>query len=123
MGRVTQVLARLKTGTYTLTRRAAGSYVDGRFVDGASSTITGVVASVQPFPDRERRNLPEGIQTADARVFFTETPVQVADDTAKVPGDRVAIGGENFEAIKVEPWGGDLLPHYRVTFVRRSYGS
>lgn len=124
MSEVSEVLATFATGTYTVTRRGASSYASGTGepVAGSTSTFT-AVASVQPMPGREAKNLPEGIATEDARVMYVEELLRAADDRTKTQGDRVAVDGDSFEAIKVEPWGGALLPHYRVTLVRRGYGT
>lgn len=124
MSEVSEVLATFATGTYTVTRRGASSFAagTGEPVAGSTSTFTSV-ASVQPFPGREAKNLPEGIETHDARVMFAEELLRAADDRTKTQADRVTVDGDVFEVLKVEPWGGNLLPHYRATLVRRGYGT
>ena len=123
MSAVSLMLSRLGTGTYTVTRSTPGDYGanTGDYVPGATSAFS-ARASVQPMSPRERKNLPEGLQTEDVRVMYTEEAIQAADDSTKALGDKVDIGGETFEAVKVEPWGGTLLPHYKSTLVRRGYG-
>lgn len=118
------LLAVLGTGTYTVTREAAGSYgaADGEWDPGASTSFT-LVGSLQPASGRDRKNLPEGMATGDVRVLYSETEVRTASDRTKIPADAVTVDGEVYEVVHVEPWGGTLIPHYKALLVRRGYGA
>lgn len=124
MGVASDMLAVLGTGTYTVTRQAAGSYgaADGEWDAGASSTLS-LVGSLQPANGRDRDNLPEGISLSDTRVLYVAEEVRTANDRTKIPADTVVVDGEVFEVVHVEPWGGSLIPHWRALLVRRGYGA
>lgn len=105
-------IASLSTGSYTRTRYAAGTTVDGLYTAGAASTAT-IDASVQPVRGAELQSLPEGRHADDSRVVYTESELRVSP----VP-DRVTIGGEAFEVFKVEPWTAHGVTYYRALVSR-----
>lgn len=98
-----RLISRFATGTYTVTRRTASTYVAGRAVAGSSSTLT-ITASVQPASGRELERLPEGRRAKETRVLYTTTPLYVGGQGAAYEADRIAIGGATWEVQHVEAW-------------------
>lgn len=90
------VIAGLASDTVTVTRTAAPSRALGRATAGATSTIAGVVASVQPVSGRDLKTLPEGRHADDCRVLYTATPLLVTD--------QVPLQGEAYEVFRVRRW-------------------
>lgn len=89
----TSALARFGTGTYTVTRRAAGSVgTDGVLSPGSPSTFQ-IAASVQALNGRELQRLSQGVRVAERRKLYTATALQVLD--------VVAIGTEQWEVEEV----------------------
>lgn len=93
----------LMTGTYTVTRSAAGAYgTDGRFVAGSTSTFS-ITASVQPLDGRDLLRLPEGLRTSEVLKIYTKTRLFVQG--AGQDPDSVAIDGVPHQIEMVETWG------------------
>jgi hypothetical protein len=97
----------------TVTRYAAGSYVDGRWVEGVGSTFT-IKASVQPLSDREMQLLPEARRNTETYNLFTDTQLRTAEQTQGKNADRVSIYGEMFEVLSVGHWQNDVLNHFKI---------
>ncbi len=101
---LTGVIARMSTGTYTVTRRTAATYdASGALVAGSTTTLT-INASVQngfatASAGRTMRTLPEAQHSDDVRVLFTTT--ELRPRTPTVDADRVTIDGEAFEVWQV----------------------
>lgn len=89
------------SNTYTVTRRAAGTWVKGKHLPGSPSTFE-IRASVQPMSGEELLRLPEGMQTSEVRRLFTATKL-VARAGNAVP-DEVAIDDDRWEVQLVESW-------------------
>ncbi len=98
---LTAVIARMRTGTYTVTRRtAAAPAYDTSGVKTADATSTfSIEASVQNISGRNLRNLPEGQHADDVRVLYTET--ELRPRTPTVAGDRLVIDSESYEVFRV----------------------
>lgn len=108
------IIARNLTGTYTVTRYAAGTWTSGVFTKGSGSTVS-VAGAVQPVSGREFQALPEGRRANEVRVFFTATALLTEGAT---PADVVSIGGESWEVFHVETWTGRGVTHYRCLVSR-----
>lgn len=103
-----------QTGTYTVTRYAAGSYTNGVFTPGGTSTFS-VAAAVQPIPQGRKLVIgPEGQSANDLRSLWTSTELRA---TAGTP-DTVSIGSETWKVFEVETWTGLGETHY-CAFVAR----
>lgn len=85
----------------TIYRKAAGAYVNGIWVEGAETTIL-ITASVQPTTGEEMLSLPEGRRNKKTYALFTSTDINVIVGTSNP--DQVAIFGERYEVVRVEPW-------------------
>jgi len=90
--------------TFTRKRRAGGSYVDGRWVDGAAEPDVDLVASVQPVSGRDLLRLPEGLRTRDTIAVITNGELRTANETAGLQADRLVVGGEEWEIVALDDW-------------------
>lgn len=103
-------------GPYSLTRRAAGTYVNGNYVPAVGTTTVTVAGSLQPVTGRELRDLSEAQRGDEIRVLYTLTKIYTRE-----PGfdpDTISIGGEAWTCIKVEQFDAFGETHYRAYFAR-----
>lgn len=105
------VITAFATGTYAVTRRGAGAYVNGYFVAAGSSQFN-ITASVQPVTGRELRALPEAYHSEVVKVLYTTTELFTRTPTQSP--DVVAIDSEDYEVFKVETWEAFGGTHYVV---------
>lgn len=90
------------TGIYAVTRFDVGTYVDGVYVAGSTSTLQ-VKALVMPAGGQELRKLPEGLQDVETFMVLSVTELKM-DDTVSAPDRLVIPGRGTFELKKVEDW-------------------
>lgn len=115
----------LGAASFSVQRVAAGSFVDGRWVDGASSTFD-IVGSWQPMTGRQREQLPELYRTRQTARLICDTaqpllsPVDVA---AKTRQDVVTRSGRRYEIISVDDWSGHAAPTAHVTYTLAEIGA
>jgi len=101
-------------GAYTITRRAPGTTMLGRYTPGATSTFP-ITAVVVPFGQNELIVLPEGQHVEDTRVVYTSTHLHA---TPGAP-DLITIGGDPFAVLAVQgPYELDGDTHF-VAYVAR----
>jgi hypothetical protein len=100
-----EVIDSLKTGSYTVTRTAAGSHVAGRFVPGSDSTFS-IDAVVQPVRGHELMTLPESRHGEEIKAVFTVTELLLKD--------KLAIGDDSFEVFRSEKWEAFGDTHWRA---------
>lgn len=102
-------------GTYTVTRRAASTYVDGRLQAPATTTLS-ILASVQPASGRDIQYLPEGMRSSKAFAVWTSTQLY-----SKVIGvndpDQLTIDGDTYEVAGCEQWNASGA-YWRALVVR-----
>lgn len=116
---LTDVIGVFGTGTYTVTRTAAGARTLGRYAPGATSTFT-IAASVQPLTGREIKALPEGDHADEHRVVYTTTELRTLMASVGAP-DSVSIDGEAWDVARVEKWPGPSgTTHYRARVSRKA---
>lgn len=92
-----------------VTRKTAGTVVDGLYVEGVTSSIN-ITASVQPLMPEEVDQLPEGKRTSDPRWLFTYTELNPASSANP---DLVSIDGSLYEVDKVGQWQNNVINHYK----------
>jgi hypothetical protein len=102
------------TGTYTVTRGASPTFVDGVAVSGSTSTFT-LNASVQPLDEIQIRRLPEGQRTDDYRAVYTDTQLNTTEST-QIP-DTLVIDGDVFQVTTSERY--QELGNYFCSVVQR----
>ena len=98
--------------TYTVTRRAAGAYVNGRHQPGTTSSFT-IQAAVMPLSGRDLLRLPEGMRSSELLSVFTPTKLQLAGQP-----DTIAIGDGTYEVQEMEDWS-ELGGFYRFTVAKQ----
>jgi hypothetical protein len=98
--------------TLTVTRTAAGQFIDGDWIDGSTSTIT-VPASVQPMTEREIRRLPEAIRTTASLKVYSDSQLRPADEHAGTKGDTFAWDGYTWVVVGSERQAYTSLEHYK----------
>jgi hypothetical protein len=102
---LSDAVAMLASGSYTVTRPVAASLVDGWAVPGLSAVQTfAIVASVQPASGRDVERLPEGLRDRETMALFTATELRVAVPASGLPGDRLEVDGFTFEVHAHERW-------------------
>jgi hypothetical protein len=126
------VIGSLNAATYSVQRRASGSYDEhGRYASGAL-TMLSIVADVQPMIGRDLEQLPEGERGNEAKLVITTTELRTrmpgADDASEYGGagsepDRVLIDGEWYVVTKVETWRSFGSVHYECVATRESKGA
>lgn len=89
------------TGTYTVTRTAAGSYSGGLYTPGAESSFT-IDAGIFPLTGRELANLPQGQHGTEVRQLFTLTELKTR--TPSTEPDTIDISGETWEVLSVSQY-------------------
>ena len=97
------VVSLLKTGTYAVTRIAAGTYTDGIWVEGSPSALN-LDACVQPLRGRALQNLPEGKLASDLRKVYCDSELRTVNESDGTSADQITIGGDLYEIIESEPW-------------------
>jgi hypothetical protein len=97
--------------TITVTRRLKGSYVNGVYVSGATSTST-IRASVQPTTSDDLLSLPEGRRSSGSFRLYTND--QISEQTATHDPDIVTLFGEKYEIVKVFKWDNGVIPHLKA---------
>lgn len=103
MGRLGGAINRLATGTFTITRPAASSYVNGRAASGAPSTFQ-IVAVLVPLTGRELMSLPEGERSKERIAFLTRSQEIRTTSAGGATSDVITYKGVAYEIEKVETW-------------------
>ena len=100
---VADIIDRFMTGNYTVTRRAAATFTNGRAQASATTTLT-IEASVQRPKGRDLMRLPELRRTVETRVVYTTTQLLVGGQGEGNEADLVSIDGQSWEVEHVETW-------------------
>ena len=107
---------------YTVTRNAPGTFLDGTYVNGLTTTFT-IMASAQPLKPEVIQKYNFGRRNSKFMFLITETKLNVvtaAPATGK-PGtlqDIVTFAGEQYNVEKEEIWGNSVIPHYKYLIVK-----
>jgi len=103
-----QVIEFFKVSTnIAIKRDVLGATVKGRYTPGSRSTISDVVATVQPLSGDELEILPEGMRSKRTQRFDSETEFKQSDTATGLGPDWIEWDGETWEVEKVEThtWG------------------
>ena len=100
-----------------------GSYVDGVYQKGASSTVD-IIASVQRLSMRERQRLEEGFRGSETIKIYTEYSFIQTIQNNFFGGQIIDAAeffwrGTTFDMIASEKWD-YLIPHWKVTAIART---
>ncbi len=113
------VIQRLQTDTYTITRNATPTNVQGRLVPGAQSFFD-IIAVIQPFSQRDRYTYQTALDgvahNEEPRIVYSEERLIAISPTNS--SDQVTIDGELWSVFHSERWDyrGDT---YFKTFITR----
>ncbi len=98
------IISRLRTAaSYTVTRRAKATYVDGVVVPGATSTFT-IAAVVASTSGRDLKRLPEGRSSTDMQTIYTPTTLYVGAQNGNYESDLVSLNGDQWEVQFADVW-------------------
>ncbi len=87
----------------TVVRTENGSYVDGIYQEGTTSTFKTLASVQQPTPD-DVQMLPEGERNKDLRKFISKKPIRTTSDRDEVIADKVIYKGNHYKIISVNDW-------------------
>jgi len=93
----------LRNETLTITRKAAGTYENGHYVDG-TETVISIMANVQPLSGSQILQLAEADREKESWAILTESEIRVNDIAAR--------GGKTYEVQRVEDFNNQPIPHY-----------
>lgn len=107
---------------YTFTRRA-GSYVNGRWLDGSATTFT-VACNIQPnIQGKMTKLLPEGDRSKYSIVILTNGIAQSVrtsqEGSGLLKGDEVTWNGDVYEVREINFYNLGVLDHYMALAVRK----
>ncbi len=103
------------TGTYQVTRRSAGTFVNGIATPGAESTFS-IVAAVVPTPGKELLRLPELRRSIETKTVYTATTLTVGVQGGN-DADLILLDGEQWEVQVSGQWPGNS--GFSVALVQR----
>lgn len=97
------VLDSLSSGTFTVTRRGAGTVSGGIVTPGSASTFS-IAAVIQPAGPEHMERMPEGTRIDDTKVIYTRTPLYVSNEATGGVADRISIDGKTYEVESVRDY-------------------
>ena len=105
-----------------LRRPSAGSYVNGRWVEGSTTNST-ITASIQPVTGEDMEELPEARRESEAYKMYTSTEIKTIQEAGSDQNaDRVLFFGKEFEVHQVNPWQNNSnfknVNHYKYLVLR-----
>lgn len=103
----------------TITRTTAGAYVNGLFVPGTPSSIT-IQASVQPVTGEDIKALPEGRRLDDYVKVYTDSDLQVLQESTGKQPDKLSWRGHTYECISADVRQMSVINHFKYIFSKVS---
>jgi hypothetical protein len=98
---------------YNVTRTAPGTYTNGEWVNGASSTVP-IMATIQPVSDQDLKALPEGTRSSDVVKIYTETLLYTVEDKGvNQQPDRITWFGAVYEITSKSVRQMGIINHFR----------
>jgi len=112
----------LLTGKTTLTikRTSAGSYVNGRWVDGTTvAPAPTITANVQPANTRDLLLLPESERTKEwVKVYTTDLIRNLREGVNGWAADEFTWNGDTYRVMRVKRYQMGVLDHYKALAAR-----
>lgn len=104
--------AGFSTGIYTVTRSSPGTWVDGRFVDGPTTTLT---IDAAEFPGSETSTEHQwGTEGTEQRTLYTDTQLLPARESPPI-GDQPGVGIKaDLVEIEGHQWIVRTVNHYKA---------
>jgi len=105
--------------TATVKRYGQGSYLHGRWVDGAETTFT-ITANIQPHTVKNLSDTTaEGNKSKKAIKVFTTTTLRMTQEgTALQSGDKISWHNELYEVSELYTYEMGVLNHTMVIAIR-----
>lgn len=102
----------------TVYREGAGSYVNGVWVEGTTSTFN-IKAKIQPLSGYQVAIMPESDRTRSwIKVFTPDTIRQKKEGPNGHGADRLYWNGDLYEVMKVFTWSKTVQDHIEAHLVR-----
>ena len=98
----------LKNETIIIIRKTAGSYVNGRYVEGDETEIE-IDANVQPLTGNEFLQLAEGDRYKESWKVFSASEIRANDVITRL--------GKTYEVRRVSDYSSQSIPHYEALMV------
>jgi hypothetical protein len=89
--------------TVTVKRRAAGTYTNGRWVEGTESELS-VVASIQPARGSHLAFLPEAQRTGEELIGYFASEIFTSRAQPKKNSDVIIWQGKRYVVLSVRRW-------------------
>jgi len=87
----------------TVERTSPGSYVDGIYQAGTTSTFKALISIQQPTP-KQLEVLLEGERSSDVKLFISNKPLRTVIDKDDLPADVVITKGQRYKIIRSGDW-------------------
>lgn len=118
----------LGTGSYVVTRRGVGTYVDGIYTRGSVIATFTILAVVQPatgmqrvVPGKDMLAHADGQTVDDVLALHTATELHPAAPTGEA--DYVNVEGADWLVFRVEKWNLSNQIFYRAVIARDTVGA
>lgn len=98
-------------------RLTAGTWLDGRWVEGAPVSID-FLASVQPTTPHDLLFLDIGRRERKSYTLYTDFKLLCLAETGDKNPDRVTIDDGVYEVIVEAPWRNNVINHYKYIVSR-----
>lgn len=99
-----------------ITRQAAGSYVEGEWIEGAETSLV-IQANIHPFTDYQVSIMPESDRTKSWVWMFTSSEVRSKKEgpSGVAHGaDRFMWEGDLYEAMKIQKYSMSVQDHFEI---------
>lgn len=107
-----------KTVPVTILRRVAGTYVDGRWVEGTTTEIP-IEANIQPIKDSELMLMPEADRSREWYKGYTASLVRTQKEgVGGYDADEFDWQGDRYKIMKVRNYAMGTLDHFRFIAAR-----
>lgn len=121
-------ITNLATGTYTVTRRLAGTIVDGNYIPNPTTTSFSIVASVQPARGlpritggRDMLSDEQNQHTVEALALWTRT--EMHERTPTQDPDEISVNGRTYTCARSERWDHGGQVHYMCVITLQTEGA
>ncbi|MNQ84479.1 hypothetical protein D3C85_996090 [compost metagenome] len=104
----------------TIVRRAAGSYVNGDWVEGSTTNIP-IEGNIQPVKPHELLIMPEADRSRSWWKMYTDAALRTQKEGAGGwDADEVTWKNDRYKVMKIDDWtsGMGILEHSKVWLVR-----
>ena len=90
------------SSSIVITRRAAGTFTNGLYVAGTTSTVY-AQANIQPASIRDLETLPEGQRNKETIAIYSKVELYPAVENS-IQGDLVTHSSKTYEVKQVRDW-------------------